>query len=245
MTEANTNGSRPTVALVHGAFADSSGWNDVVAQLLADGVRVRAVSNPLRGITDDAAYVASALAQIDGPVLAVGHSYGGAVITNAALRAGNVVGLVYVAAFAPDEGETLQDVEADSRDSVLTTALLEWSYPTGDSGTQTEFAIDPARFHDAFAADLPEEQARVMAATQRPVSALGFAEPTSAPAWKDLPSWAVIPTGDKAAGSDVLRTMAARAGATVTEAEGSHVIMVSQPQVVTEVIRQALRAVTA
>jgi pimeloyl-ACP methyl ester carboxylesterase len=246
MTEATTtNGARPTVALVHGAFADSSGWNDVVAQLLADGVAVRAVANPLRGITHDAAYVAGALSQIDGPVLAVGHSYGGAVLTNAALRAGNVVGLVYVAAFAPDEGETLQDIEGDSKDSVLTTALLQWSYPTGDDGTQIEFAIDPDRFRDAFASDVPEEQARVMAATQRPVSALGFAEPTSAPAWKSLPSWAVIPTGDKAAGSDVLRTMAARAGATVTEAEGSHVIMVSQPQVVTEVIRQALQAVSA
>jgi pimeloyl-ACP methyl ester carboxylesterase len=246
MTEATTtNGARPTVALVHGAFADSSGWNDVVAQLLADGVRVRAVPNPLRGITHDAAYVASALSQIDGPVLAVGHSYGGAVITNAALRAGNVVGLVYVAGFAPDEGETLQDVEADSRDSVLLTALLQWSYPTADDGTQTEFAIDPDRFHDAFAADVPEEQSRVMAATQRPVSALAFGEPTTAPAWKSLPSWAVVPTGDKAVGSDVLRTMAARAGATVTEAEGSHVIMVSQPQVVTAVVRQALQAVSA
>src|SRR3954464_589361 len=105
MTEAtSTHGSRPTVALVHGAFADSSGWNDVVAQLLADGVRVRAVSNPLRGLAHDAAYVASALAAIDGPGPARGHSYGGAVLTNAALRAGNVVGLVYVAAFAPDEG---------------------------------------------------------------------------------------------------------------------------------------------
>jgi pimeloyl-ACP methyl ester carboxylesterase len=246
MTEAtSTNGSQPTVALVHGAFADSSGWNDVVAQLLADGVRVRAVPNPLRGISHDAAYVASALAQIDGPVLAVGHSYGGAVLTNAALRAGNVVGLVYVAGFAPDEGETLQDVEADSRDSVLLTALLQWKYPTADDGTQTEFAIDPDKFHDAFAADVPEEQSRVMAATQRPVSALAFGEPTTASAWKDLPSWAVIPTGDKAVGSDVLRTMAARAGATVTEAEGSHVIMVSQPQVVTDVIQQALRAVSA
>jgi pimeloyl-ACP methyl ester carboxylesterase len=246
MTEATTtNGARPTVALVHGAFADSSGWNDVVAQLLADGVGVRAVPNPLRGISHDAAYVASALAQIDGPVLAVGHSYGGAVLTNAALRAGNVVGLVYVAGFAPDEGETLQDVEGDSRDSVLLTALLQWRYPTADDGTETEFAIDPAKFHDAFAADLPEEQTRVMAATQRPVSALAFGEPTTAPAWKDLPSWAVIPTGDKAVGSDVLRTMAARAGATVTEAEGSHAILVSRPQVVTEVIRQALRAVSA
>src|SRR3954453_21438457 len=146
MTEANTNGSRPTVALVHGAFADSSGWNDVVAQLLADGVRVRAVSNPLRGLAHDAAYVASALAQIDGPVLAVGHSYGGAVLTNAALRAGNVVGLVYVAAFAPDEGETLLDVEAGSTDSVLNSALEQRTYPDGNGGTVAELFIAPDKF---------------------------------------------------------------------------------------------------
>ena len=245
MTQASSaNGSRPTVALVHGAFADSAGWNDVVAQLLADGVKVRAISNPLRGIDHDAAYVASALSQIPGPVLAVGHSYGGAVITNAALRAGNVVGLVYVAAFAPDEGEVLQDIEAGSTDSVLDTALLPWRYPAGEGdATEVEFAIDPDRFHDAFAADVSEQQARVMAATQRPVAARGFTQPTGTPAWRSLPSWAVVATGDKAAGSDVVRRMAQRAGATITEADGSHVIMVSQPKVVTEVIQQALSAV--
>jgi pimeloyl-ACP methyl ester carboxylesterase len=244
MTEATSaNGSGPTVALVHGAFADSSGWNDVVAQLQAAGVAVQAVSNPLRGISHDAAYVASALRQIPGPVLAVGHSYGGAVITNAALPAGNVVGLVYVAAFAPDEGEVLQDIEADSKDSVLTSSLVQLHYPTGDGAEPgVEFAIDPEKFHDAFAADLPEQQARVMAATQRPVSALAFTERTGTPAWRNLPSWAVVPTGDRAAGSDVVRRMAERAGATATEVEGSHVIMMSQPKVVADVIQQALGA---
>ncbi len=246
MTEAPpTAGSTPTVALVHGAFADSAGWNDVVAQLFAEGIKAQAVSNPLRGISADAAYVASAISQIPGPVLAVGHSYGGAVITNAALRAGNVVGLVYVAAFAPDEGEALQEIEADSRDSVLSSALRPLRYPTGDGdGTEVELAIDPEQFHDAFAADVPPEQARVMAATQRPISSLGFSEPTGTPAWKSLPSWAVVPTGDRAAGSDVVRKMAERAGATITEAEGSHVIMISQPEAVTDVIREALRAVS-
>ena len=171
-----TDAAAPTVALVHGAFADSSGWNDVVRQLRAAGIKVQAVSNPLRGIAIDSAYVASALRQIAGPVLAVGHSYGGAIITNAAATAGNVVGLVYVAAFAPDEGEALQDIEGDSKDSVLMTALVQLQYPTGPgSETAVEFAIDPAKFHDAFAADLPEDEAAVMAATQRPVSAFGFA----------------------------------------------------------------------
>ncbi|SNS02361.1 Pimeloyl-ACP methyl ester carboxylesterase [Geodermatophilus saharensis] len=243
MTQASSaTGSAPTVALVHGAFADSAGWNDVVAQLLAAGVRVRAVSNPLRGIEFDSAYVGSALGQIPGPVLAVGHSYGGAIITNAALRAGNVVGLVYVAAFAPDEGEALQEIEADSKDSVLDSALQQWQYPGEGGQTEVEFAIDPEQFHDAFAADVSEQQARVMAATQRPISARGFSERTGTPAWRSLPSWAVVATGDRAAGSDVVRRMAERAGATITEAEGSHVIMVSRPEVVTDVVRQALAA---
>ena len=245
MTDASTANSRLTVALVHGAFADSSGWNDVVRQLRVAGIAVQAISNPLRGITEDTAYVASAIRQIPGPVLAVGHSYGGAIITNAAPKAGNVVGLVYVAAFAPDEGEILSDIEGGSKDSVLNTALLQLQYPAGQ-GTETavEFAIDPAKFHDAFAADLPEEQTAVMAATQRPVAAAGFTERNGTPGWKNLPSWAVVATGDKAAGSDVVRSMAQRAGAAITEVEGSHVIMISQPQAVTDVIRQAIAGVS-
>ncbi len=246
MSENPQNGSRPTVVLVHGAFADSSGWNDVVERLQADGVQVMAAANPLRGISIDAAYIASFLDQTPGPVIAVGHSYGGAVITNAASNASNVVGLVYVAAFAPDEGETLGGIEQDSKDSVLTSALVQLQYPTGQGAeTAVEFAIDPAQFHDAFAADLPAEQTAVMAVTQRPFAELGFSEPTGMPAWKNLPSWAVVPTGDKAAGADVVRAMAERAGATITEVEGaSHVPMMSQPQVVTDVILTAVAAAT-
>ncbi|MHA7264322.1 alpha/beta fold hydrolase [Arthrobacter sp. TMN-37] len=234
----------PTVVLVHGAFADSSSWNGVVERLLAAGVSVLAVSNPLRGISHDSAYVASAIGQVPGPVLAVGHSYGGAVITNASPATDNVVGLVFIAAFAPDEGETLEGIENGSTDSVLNTALIPYQYPTGQgSETAVELVVDPAKFHDAFAADVSEKEAAVMAATQRPVAAAAFGEPTGTPAWKTLPSWAVVPTGDRAAGSDVLRSMAQRAKATITEIEGSHVIMVSQPQPVTDVILQALEAV--
>jgi pimeloyl-ACP methyl ester carboxylesterase len=235
----------PTVALVHGAFADSSGWIGVIQLLRAAGVSAVAVSNPLRGIAEDTAYVASALAQIPGPVLAVGHSYGGAIITNAATKAGNVVGLVYVSAFAPDEGEKLIEVEGGSTDSVLNTALVERPYPTGPAGeTVGEFYIDPAKFHDVFAADLTEAQAADMAATQRPVSSLGFVEPNGPPAWKTLPSWAVVSTGDTAAGTDVVRRMAQRAGAVITEAEGSHVLFVARPKVVADVIQQALDALS-
>ena len=237
--------SGPTVVLVHGAFADAGSWAPVTERLVAAGVPVMAIVNPLRGVRHDAAYVASAISQVPGPVLAVGHSYGDMIITNAVPLTTNVVGLVYVAAFAPDEGEALGDIEADSKDSVLNTALLQLQYPTGQ-GTQTavEFAIDPAKFHEAFAADLPEEQAAVMAATQRPVAAAAFTESNGAPGWKNLPSWAVVATGDKAAGSDVVRSMAQRAGAAITEVEGSHVIMISQPQAVTDVIRQAIDRLT-
>jgi pimeloyl-ACP methyl ester carboxylesterase len=195
-----------TVVLVHGAFADASSWNGVVERLQAAGVQVAAPANPLRGIAHDSAYIASFFEQIPGPVLAVGHSYGGAVISNAAADAENVVGLVFVAAFAPEEGEILGEVESGSKDSILNTALVPLQYPTGDGAeTAVEFAIDPTKFHDAFAADLPPEQTAVMAATQRPAAELAFAEPSGPPAWKSVPSWAVVATGDKAAGADVIR----------------------------------------
>jgi pimeloyl-ACP methyl ester carboxylesterase len=236
-------GPQPTVVLVHGAFADASSWSGVIERLQQQGCTVVAPPNPLRGVATDSAYVASVVNQIDGPVLLVGHSYGGAVITNAAPAATNVVGLVYVAAFAPDEGERLGDIEDSSRDSVLMAALVQRQYPTGQDGeTAVEFAIDPARFRDAFAADLPAEQTAVMAATQRPVAAAAFSDVCGPPAWKTLPSWAVVATGDKAAGSDVVRSMAQRAGADIVEVEGSHVIMVSQPQAVANLILKAVQA---
>jgi pimeloyl-ACP methyl ester carboxylesterase len=232
----------PTVVLVHGAFADASSWNGVVELLQAKGLKVTAPANPLRGIAIDSAYIAGVLGQIPGPILAVGHSYGGAVLTNAATNAKNVVGLVYVAAFAPAEGEVLGEVTGGSKDSVLDTALVSLQYPSGDSGgSAVEFAIDPPKFHDAFAADLPAEQSAVLAATQRPVAEAAFSEPSGPPAWKRLPSWAAVASADTAAGTDVIRSMAQRAGATITELEGSHVIMISQPQAVTDVILEALK----
>ena len=193
----------PTVVLVHGAFADASSWNGVVELLQAKGLTVTAPANPLRGIAFDSAYIASVLHETPGPVLAVGHSYGGAVLSNAATDAANVVGLVYVAAFAPDEGEVLGEVTAASKDSVLNTALVSLHYPTGDAREPAvEFAIDPAKFRDAFAADLPAEQTAVMAATQRPVAEAAFAEQSGPPAWKRLPCWAAVASADTAAGTD-------------------------------------------
>jgi len=243
-TSSSTAGSL-TIVLVHGAFADASSWTGVIERLQKEGMQVTAPPNPLRGLSLDSAYIASVFNQIPGPVLAVGHSYGGALISNAATKASNVVGLVYVAAFAPDEGERLGDVESASKDSALNAVLVPLQYPTGQgAGTAVEFAINPAHFHDAFAADLPAEQTAIMAATQRPVSELAFSEPSGVPAWKTLPSWAVVATPDKAAGSDVIRSMASRAGARITEVAGSHVIMISQPQVVTDVILTAIATVS-
>jgi pimeloyl-ACP methyl ester carboxylesterase len=247
MTDATpaADGTPLTVVLVHGAFADSSSWTGVIGPLQASGITVTAAPNPLRGLAHDTAYVASFLNQVPGPVLLVGHSYGGAVITNAGSQASNVVGLVYVAGFAPDEGETLLEIEQNSRDSVLLTALLPLQYPTGNgTETATEFAINPEKIQEAFAADLSEEENALLAATQRPIAEVSFAEPTTAPAWKSLPTWAVVPTGDKAVGSDALRTMAERAGATTVEVEASHVVMISQPQAVIDVIMSAVEAVT-
>ena len=242
---ASPSSTGPTVLLVHGAFADSSGWTGVIERLQAAGVQVRAIPNPLRGVTADSAYVASAIAQTPGPVLAVAHSYGGVAITNAATNNANVVGLVYVAGFAPDEGEILGEVANTSKDSVLNTALVPLNYPTGQGEeTAQEFAIKQELFKEAFAADVPADVAAVMWATQRPISALAFSEPNGPPAWKSLPSWAVVATGDKTIGTDLVRSMAERAGATITEVEGSHVIMISQPQAVTDVIMTALNAVS-
>ena len=236
---------KPTIVLVHGAFADASSWNGVIERLQQqEGYTVIAPPNPLRGVAADSAYLASLLNQIDGPVLLTGHSYGGAVITNAATSAPNVVGLVYVAAFAPDEGENLGDVENGSKDSVLNAALVQYTYPTGHDGeTSVEFAINPARIREAFAADLPAETTALMAATQRPVAAAAFSDASGPPAWRKLPSWAVVATGDKAAGADVVRAHARRAGADMVEVEGSHVIMISKPQVVSEHILKAARVV--
>jgi pimeloyl-ACP methyl ester carboxylesterase len=226
MSEATRTAGSPTIVLVHGAFADGSSWSGVIERLQHQGYTVVAPANPLRGVIADSAYIASVVKQIDGPVLLVGHSYGGALITNAGTDASNVVGLVYVAAFAPDTDERLGDVTASSKDSILNAALVQRDYPTGRDGeTATEFYVDPARLREVFAADLPAEAASVLAAIQRPVAAAAFSEPCGVP-------------------TDIVRSMAQRAGADIVEVEGSHVIMVSQPQVVADVIVKATRTVS-
>ncbi len=234
---------RATVVLVHGAFADGGSWAGVAERLLGAGVEVLTPAIGLRGIALDSEYLASVFAQIDGPVVAVGHSYGGAIISNAAAGASNVAGLVFVCGFAPEENEKLSDVEGTSRDSALGTALVQRQYPLGGGQSAVELYVDTAKFPAVFAGDLPPVQAAVLGSSQRPVAAAAFDEPNGAPAWKALPSWAVVATGDKAAGADVTLMMARRANATITELDGSHLIMISQPQAVADVILSALEAV--
>jgi pimeloyl-ACP methyl ester carboxylesterase len=237
---------KPTIVLVHGAFADGSSWDGVIERLQRQGYPVEVPAVALRGVGADSAYLASLVKQIEGPVLLVGHSYGGALITNAASEVGNVVGLVFVAAFAPDTDEVLGEVAAESKDSVLMTVLVQRTYPTGRDGeTEPEFVIDPAKLREAFAADLPEDRAAVMAATQRPAAAAAFSDKSGPPAWKSLPSWAVVATQDKAAGADIVRSMARRAGAEIVEIESSHVVMMSHPQEVTDVIVRAAKRAAA
>jgi pimeloyl-ACP methyl ester carboxylesterase len=238
--------AKPTIVLVHGAFADGSSWDGVIERLQREGYGVEAPAIALRGVGVDSAYLASVVKQIDGPVLLVGHSYGGALISNAATKVDNVIGLVFVAAFAPDTDEVLGDIAAESKDSILMTAQVQRTYPTGKDGeTAPEFFIDPAKLREVFAADIPEERTEVMAATQRPVAAAAFTDRSGPPAWKTLPSWAVVATADKAAGTDLVQSMARRAGAEITEIESSHVVMISQPQAVTEVIVKAAKTLAA
>ena len=182
MPDGTTASESPTVVLVHGAFADASSWNGVIKRLQAQGVPVTAPANPLRGVSTDSAYIAGLLEQIPGPVVAVGHSYGGAVITNAATKANNAVGLVYVAAFATDEGERLADATGASKDAVLSSGLVELHYPAANGELAVEFTVDPARFHEILAADLSAEEAAVMAAIQRPIAELAFSDTSGPPA---------------------------------------------------------------
>jgi len=244
MSTTNSDTAPLTVVLVHGAFTDASSWNGVIGRLQSAGVNVTAPANPLRGLSADSAYLESFLEQIPGPLHLGGHSYAGSVISNAATDAKNVVGLVFVAAFATDEGELVGEVAATSKDQILSTALVTLRYPVGDGGeTAGELVVDAAKFREVVAADLPAEQTAVMATTQRPVSELAFSQPCGPPAWRTLPSWAVVATGDKAAGTDLVRSQARRAGATITEIEGPHVIMISQPEAVADVILTAAAAV--
>ena len=233
-----------TVVLVHGAFAESASWSGVISRLNDQGVAVVATPNPLRSVSTDAENVRRATEGIGGPILLVGHSYGGAVITEAAVDNPVVVGLVYVAAFAPDHGENSLQLTAQFPGSTLGETVRP--YPLGD-GTN-DLVVDRELFAQQFAADVAAEDAAVQARTQRPIRdfALGEPQPAGTPAWKSLPSWFVFGDADKNIPVEGLRFMAERAGAiSVTEVPGaSHSVMVSQPEQVAAVIMQAIEHVS-
>jgi pimeloyl-ACP methyl ester carboxylesterase len=233
---------RPTVVLVHGAFAESASWNGVVERLHAKSLEVVAVANPLRSVAGDAAYVRDVIAGLGKPVVLVGHSYGGLVITEAAAGNEAVVGLVYVAAFAPEHGESALALSVQFPGSSLGEALV--AYPVSTGGK--EFAIRQDVFHHQFAADVSPTQAALMGATQRPVTETALAEglPTTAPAWKDTPSWFVFGDQDLNIPVAAHRFAAKRAGSRDTrEVAGcSHAISVSNPDAVAESILNAVQA---
>jgi pimeloyl-ACP methyl ester carboxylesterase len=231
----------PTVVLVHGGFADASFWTPVIQELQARGLPVLAPANPLRGLAGDAEYIASFVNQIEGPVLLVGHSYGGAVISVAGAAADNVVGLVYVAAFILDEGESFGEVFAGFPETPLLGAVRPGTYPLPGGGTAVELSIAPELYRSAFAADLPSDVTEVLAVMQRPFAAI-FEDRAQAAAWKTLPSWAVVATADNAIHPDAERHMAHRAGAETIEVDASHSIALSQPKAVVELIQAAADA---
>lgn len=230
--------ARPTVILVHGAFADSSSWNKVVAKLQAAGYPVIAAANPLRDLASDSAYVSSVISAVPGPVILVGHSYGGAVISNAATGHANVKALVYVAAFVPDQGESALDLTGRFPGSRLPTSLITREYPLGTDGY-----VDPAKFRAVFAADLPARDTELMAATQRPVALAALGGPATAPAWREIPSWYLVAGADQAIPAAAQRFMAKRAGAHTVEIRGaSHVVMISHAEAAADLVTTADRA---
>lgn len=233
--------TEPTIVLVHGAFADSSSWHGVVENLLAQGYSVVAAANPLRGLASDAAYVASVLDTIEGPVVLAGHSYGGSVISVAAAGKTNVQALVYIAAFIPAEGESALELSGKFPGSTLGPTTTPAQYPLlqGDSGT--ELYIRQGEFPAQFAADVPAAVAAVMAATQRPVAVAALEEPATTPAWRSIPSYALLTTDDKNIPIQAQRFMAERAQAHSVEIAASHAVSVSHPAVVADLITLAAK----
>lgn len=230
--------AKPTIVLVHGAFADASSWGDVIGQLKNDGFPVVAVANPLRSVSSDADYVRRVIGSIDGPVVLVGHSYGGSVINDAADSGSEIKALVFVAAFAPERGETAADLSSKFPGSTLGTTLAK---PVDLGGGVKDLYIRQDLFHEQFAADLSRSQASLLAATQRPIADTALSEPAAKAEWKRIPSWFVYGDGDKNIPPDALGWMAKRAGSrrTVVVKGASHVVMISKPDVVTRVIEEA------
>ncbi|MEU1290131.1 alpha/beta hydrolase [Kitasatospora sp. NPDC005856] len=236
--------TRPTVVLVHDGCSDASTWFGVVAELHGRGLTVLAVANPLRGLAHDAAYLASVVAGIDGPVVLVGHSYGGAVITEAG-SAPNVVALVYVAAYLPDVGESYQALADRFTPAPLISRLRRTEFTTGGAQRETELSVPAECFRPLVAADLDPEVAQVLAALQRPAAERVLTDEPTVAAWRGTPSWALVTGADQALAPSIQRFTAQRAGATVLELpEASHSVAVSRPTAVAELVQDAARSVS-
>jgi pimeloyl-ACP methyl ester carboxylesterase len=243
-------GPKPTIVLVHGAFAGASSWDNVIAILQHEGYTVDAPPNPLRGLNTDSAYLTSYLSTISGPVVLVGHSYGGAVITNAAYGSANVKALVYVDAFEPAQGETLKQLTFAKPGSCLTGGgnlnnvfnfVIDPSQPAGDYDLYLKIApgANYAGFDTCFATDIPPTEAAILGAVQRPLALDAFTAPSGPPAWATIPSWAVIGTQDQAIPPAELTFMAQRAHSQITYVTAGHLSMITQPGLVAKVINQA------
>ncbi|MDM7854551.1 alpha/beta fold hydrolase [Cellulomonas alba] len=237
--------SRPTVVMVHGAFADGGSFGPVTSALLDDGVQVVVAAGPNRGLVTDAAYIASVVRRIDGPVLLVAHSYGGAVITVAGVEE-NVVGLVYLAGYALDQGETIAELQGRFPDSPLVEALVFAPFAldgTGEAGI--DVSVDVARFPEIFAPDVDPAVSRLLAVSQRPLAQVAFGEPAGVAAWKSKPAWGVVSSSDHVINPDVIRFGYERAHMKVTEVDSSHLVMFAHPAEVVGVIREALATTTS
>ncbi len=234
------NSNKPTIVLVHGGWDNSTGWNAVVAKLQKRGFDVIAPANPLRDLASDSAYISSVLDTIEGPIVLVGHSYGGAVITNAAVGHANVKVLVYIAAFAPDEGESLfQLVTMNPGSQIGPNTLITRPYPLPNGGEGTDLYLTREGVSTAFAQDLPQTTTDLMFATQRPFTQEAFGAPSGTPAWKSIPSWYLVASEDHAIPPATQRFMAERAGAQTSEVKSSHVPHISQPDAIIRIILQA------
>jgi pimeloyl-ACP methyl ester carboxylesterase len=244
-TAGASHGHKPSIVLVHGAWAESGSWDGVIQRLQADGYTVYAPPNPLQGLAYDPAYLADFLHTISGPIILVGHSYGGAVISNAATGDAQVKALVYVDAFAPAKGQTLEQLLASHPGTCVVPANLNVApFPGAPSGAGDAY-IKQSVFPSCMANGLPAKEAKVLAATQLPIATNALTQKSGVPAWKTIPSWAVVGTADHAIPPALQLAMAHRAHAHITKVAGApHLSMVSNPGAVTNVILKAVRATT-
>ena len=244
-----TSGPKPSIVLIHGAWADGSSWSRVIGILQQQGYTVYAPANPLRGLLSDAAYIASILQSISGPIILVGHSYGGAVITNAATGNPNVKALVFIDAFAPDQGESLASLS-----SIPPPAGQSPSCVSGNpaqvfnfvplTGGDVDLYIKPSLFPSCFANDLPPKEGAVLASTQRPFALSAFSQQSGVPAWKTIRSFYLVGTIDNAIPPFAQLFMAQRANATIVQVRGSHLVMISHPETVVDLINQAVHTMS-